>query len=399
MTTMRFTVGLLMASAAGGACSGRYEVGGNDAATGGSGGRSSVGGPAAGGAYVGPSSQADSAFAGEPMTDVGEGGTFGVGGSSDAGPGAPGEFGSQCVSSGAPPPLSAPFAKPDVVWSRLARLIWGKPAAPPETLPATTTYAWATKVVNQGFDDVNAKLGAAPGAKLFVSQWLHLGLTPAEASGLTGHWDTLLGLRMPALEVLLRAPLGETGRVGVFTEPTWLGLHPRISSRGNAMLDNVLQQPVPPSPPGIETARADPTLPDREGLVRILDQPVCAACHHIMDSVGYSLGHFGADGAYRTLDHGQPIDTTGSISFGPGTVMFDGIADFGAKLADRCEPNLALADGFLKVAIDLAGFPQQQQAALFTANFDRMRQAFVANGRTYPALVLAFAQSSAVLMP
>ncbi len=397
MTTMYFPAGLLALSAASLACSGQYRVGGNDVPTAGSnaGAAFSFGGPAAGGATAGGATADAFGTAGFP-TDAGDS-SVGVGGTSSVNVD---EFGPRCVPSGTPAPLAAPFAKPDVVWSRLQMLIWGKPAPAPEPLPTTTTYAWATNVVKQGFDDVNATLGPAPGAKLFVSQWLHLGLTPAEEPGFTGHWDILLGLyTMPALEVLLRAPLGETGRVGVFTEPKWLALNPGISLRGNAMLDNVLQRPVPPSPAGIETARADPTLPDREGLARILSQPACAGCHHLMDSVGYALGHFGADGAYRELDHGQPIDTTGSISFGQGTVMFDGIQDFGARLADKCEPNLALADGFLKVAINLAGFPQEQQQPLFDANVDRVRQAFVAGGRTYPALVKAFAQSPAVLKP
>lgn len=406
--TMRSSTWLLLLSTSALACSGRFEVGGMDsptagAAAGGTGNASGGTASASGGKYdPGAAAAGNVGFAGEAMA-VGGSQMVQVGGSSAVGPGGPlDEFGPQCVPSGEPAPLAGAFAKPQLVWSRLQMVIWGKPAAPPGPLPAATTYAWASDLVDRGFADVTATLGAPLGARVFVSQWLSLGLGPAEEPGLLGRYDSLLARDVPALEVLLRTPLGETGRVGVFSEPKWLALHPTISSRGDAMVYNVFQQQVPPPPPNLENQTVDPSLPDRAALAQSLNQPVCSACHALMDPAGYALGHFGADAAYRELDHGQPIDTTGVISRGMDSgsiVMFDGIADFGAQLADRCEPTLSLADGFLRVALDLADFPQQQQQSLFEANQARMRQAYVAGGRSYAALVKAFAQSPAVLRP
>ena len=390
MKTMRTTAGLLILGAASLACSGRYEAGGMDAVAGNSaGGTQSVGGTAAGGAAAG----SNSAVAGDAMV--------GFGGTNSAGTGMPvDEFGPQCVPSGAPVPLTGAFAKPAVVWSRLAMLIWGKPGPFPSPLPAATTYAWAGDLVTQGFADANETLGSAPGARLFVAQWLNLGVGLGEDPNFTAKYDVLLPSEMPALPVLLQTPLDDLGRrMGVFTEPPWLALHTTITSRGEAMLLNVLQQQVPPPPPSIVNPERDPSLPDREALQQMLANPVCAGCHQLMDPVGYALGHFAADGSFRTLDHDAPIDTTGQISFGPESVTFDGIKRFGAVVANRCQPNLALADGFLKVAINLAGFPQEQWEPLFAANVDRVRQAFIAGGRSYPALVKAFAQSPAVLRP
>jgi len=312
------------------------------------------------------------------------------------------ELGPQCVPSGQPAPLAGPFATPGVVWSRLAMLIWGKPAGPPAALPATTTYAWASDVVDLGIAKVTESVGSPIGARTFVSKWLNLGIGLGEDPGLLGRYDTLLAADVPALEILLRTPLGETGRVGVFSEPKWLALHPTISSRGDAMMYNVLRVMVPPPPPGVQNTLPESSLPDREALAVALASPVCSACHNLMDPPGYALGHFGADTAYRELDHGQPIDTTGELAntMDAGSrIKFDGIADFGAQLADECGPTLALADGFLSVALDLAGFPQQQQQTLFDANADRVRRAYVAGGRSYTALVKAFAQSPAVLRP
>jgi mono/diheme cytochrome c family protein len=41
--------------------------------------------------------------------------------------------------------------------------------------------------------------------------------------------------------------------------------------------------------------------------------PACAACHKIMDPIGFSLENFDAIGAWRTLDGGSPIDPSGEL--------------------------------------------------------------------------------------
>src|SRR5690349_20826756 len=103
------------------ACSGRYEGGGmpgGDDASSGSGGSAGQ----------------------EPQ---------GVGGTATVAGGANGQEPS-CVSSGDAVELSGPFASPDVVWRRIAPLIWGREAEPPSALPVETTYEWAGKVAEQG---------------------------------------------------------------------------------------------------------------------------------------------------------------------------------------------------------------------------------------------------------
>jgi hypothetical protein len=399
--TMRSLTGFVMLSTSALACGGHFEVGGMDATTAGSasGGSHAAGGAAAGGAASGGSTTGSIGFAGQPMAVAGA--PMAVGGSSPVGDGAPAsELAVPCVSSGPPAPLEGPFASPGVVWNRLAMMIWGKPAGPPGTLPTKTTYAWASDIVDSGFADATAKMGAPYGTRTFVAKWLTLGIGVGEDPGFLGHYETLLARDVPALEILLQTPLGETGRVGVFSEPKWLGLHPTISSRGAAMAYNLFQQVVPPQPENLPNPPADPSLPDRAALAQALYMAPCVGCHNLMDPPGYALGHFAADSTYRELDHGQPIDATGVITRGGRAVItFDGIDDLGAQLADKCEPTLALADGFLQVALDLAGFSPSQQQTLFMANQDRMRQAYVDGGRSYTALVKAFAQSPAVLRP
>jgi hypothetical protein len=44
--------------------------------------------------------------------------------------------------------------------------------------------------------------------------------------------------------------------------------------------------------------------------------PVCASCHRIMDPLGFALENFNAIGAWRTSDHGNPIDASGQLADG-----------------------------------------------------------------------------------
>ena len=383
--TMRHSLGLLALSTAlaASACSGRYyEVGGMDGKAGTSAGGSAAGVDAPGNTVAGTQAV----------------GATGSGGTMSAGPGMPvGEFGPQCVPSGAPPQLAGQFAEPAVIWQRIAMLTWGKPVAPMYELPETTTYTWAGDVARAALVDARDTLGNVPGVETFIRQWLAL---PATAS-LLQPWAESVVTTKPILGELLLTPLADEGRVGVFTEPSWLERHSTISSRGLAIEQALFNVAIPPPPAGdFGNTTPDANLTDRQALERAISSPTCSACHQLMDQSGFALGRFAADGMYRELDHGLPIDTTGSRSVGMvGQRTFDGIEDFGRQFAGSCEATLGFADQFLLAALALAGVPEEQRYTVFEANRARMEQAFVNDGRTYEAAVKAYIQSPAGLRP
>ncbi len=41
--------------------------------------------------------------------------------------------------------------------------------------------------------------------------------------------------------------------------------------------------------------------------------PPCSSCHSVMDPLGFALENFDAVGRWRTLDSGQPIDSSGTL--------------------------------------------------------------------------------------
>jgi hypothetical protein len=62
--------------------------------------------------------------------------------------------------------------------------------------------------------------------------------------------------------------------------------------------------------------------------------PACAACHKVMDPIGFSLENFDAIGQWRTADQGVPIDASGVLADGS---TINGAPQLLALLAARPE--------------------------------------------------------------
>ncbi|MGA3041743.1 MAG: DUF1592 domain-containing protein, partial [Bryobacteraceae bacterium] len=87
--------------------------------------------------------------------------------------------------------------------------------------------------------------------------------------------------------------------------------------RGKWVLDNLLGAPPPRPPANVpplkENADGAKPLPVRERLEAHRANAACAACHRMMDPIGFSLESFDAVGAWRIHDTGFPIDPTGQM--------------------------------------------------------------------------------------
>ncbi len=87
--------------------------------------------------------------------------------------------------------------------------------------------------------------------------------------------------------------------------------------RGQWILANVLGTPPPPPPDNVET-NLDETAPAgaagttmRERLARHMADPGCAACHNLMDPLGFALENFDFTGKWRDAEAGAPVDAHG----------------------------------------------------------------------------------------
>ncbi len=107
--------------------------------------------------------------------------------------------------------------------------------------------------------------------------------------------------------------------------------------RGKWILNNILGTPPPDPPPNI------PALDDRKTQARVATvrerlsahraNPVCAACHSMIDPAGFALEGFDAIGRARVVDESfNRLDTSGVL---PDGTAFDGAAELREALVAR----------------------------------------------------------------
>ena len=153
--------------------------------------------------------------------------------------------------------------------------------------------------------------------------------------------------------------LSGTGRRGVLTQAAVLTLtsHPTRTSpvkRGQWVLETILDQPPPPPPPNVPSLESLADIPEDAPLRLKLEahqaDPACAACHKLMDGIGYSFEHFDAIGRWRDKDGPRPVDARGELATGES---FNGVGELIHLLAGqkRDEFHRALAAKMLTFAL------------------------------------------------
>lgn len=127
-------------------------------------------------------------------------------------------------------------------------------------------------------------------------------------------------------------------RLGLLTHASILAVtsNPTRTSpvkRGKWVLDNLLGTPPPPAPPGVpELDKAELTGTLRQRIEQHRANPACASCHKLMDPIGLALENYDAVGRWRTLDMGEPVDTSGEL---PGGEKIKGPGDLIRNLKDK----------------------------------------------------------------
>jgi hypothetical protein len=116
--------------------------------------------------------------------------------------------------------------------------------------------------------------------------------------------------------------------------------------RGKWILENLLGAPPPPPPPGVETNLDEGTQAKATSMRQRLEQhrasAGCAACHSIMDPLGFALENFDFIGKWRDVDSKTPVDAS--------AVMVDGTKLSGpASLRDAL---LSRPDAFVTAATE-----------------------------------------------
>jgi hypothetical protein len=157
----------------------------------------------------------------------------------------------------------------------------------------------------------------------------------------------LYGVEPPASGLEAR-DLGPS-RLGYFTQVPFLALNamnaePDSIRRGLAIHVGILCGKLPPALPGIPPIpelEADQTNRER---ITALTAGCGGDCHNVfVNPLGFAFENFDGLGRERSLDNGQPVDTTGAYPFSAGALEFSGASELMQILADEPQAHLCYA--------------------------------------------------------
>jgi Protein of unknown function (DUF1592)/Protein of unknown function (DUF1588)/Protein of unknown function (DUF1587)/Protein of unknown function (DUF1595)/Protein of unknown function (DUF1585) len=195
---------------------------------------------------------------------------------------------------------------------------------------------------------------------------------------------TVYGLPAPAAGAWQKVTFDASSpRAGFLTQGSMMaaGSHSDVPSntrRGQMVREQLLCQDVPAPPPGVN-AVVPPPQPgetEQQTFARHTTDASCAACHTLMDPIGWGLSGFDAAGAVRTKDsNGQPLSVKGLIN-GMTPPDFNGPVELGQKLAAAPEFKACFARqlfryvyGRVETTADEAGI-SELEGAFTTASWD-----------------------------
>jgi hypothetical protein len=110
----------------------------------------------------------------------------------------------------------------------------------------------------------------------------------------------------------------------------------------------------------------------------------CAVeCHQkIVDPIGYAFEHYDAIGAWRTTDHGQPVDSHAIIILPSERIEFDDAIALSGILARRDDVRACVSVQWLRYFLGREELPAEQPSAEALARFyrrgDDLRELMVA---------------------
>jgi hypothetical protein len=85
--------------------------------------------------------------------------------------------------------------------------------------------------------------------------------------------------------------------------------------RGSFVRQRLFCSEIPPPPANIPPAEPiDPSDTTRERTQRYLAQPACAACHQLMDPLGFAFERYDSIGSFRTTEKGKTVDSSSTIT-------------------------------------------------------------------------------------
>jgi hypothetical protein len=192
---------------------------------------------------------------------------------------------------------------------------------------------------------------------------------------------------------------GQTRR-GLLTHPALMAKLARPAEsfpigRGLFVLRTLLCQEIPP-PDGIVIPELPPIqegLSTRDRLEAHSKEPLCQACHKMIDPLGFAFESFDEVGRYRTSDHGRPVNTSGKVAMGND---LDGPFASGDELLAKMATSTAIRTCFVEKYLDFS-LSRQETDPADLCSIQSIGKSFAASG-DLKQLVVSIVSSDAFRM-
>ena len=239
------------------------------------------------------------------------------------------------------------------LWLFLDEVVWSE----------TSDYR---KLINADYLWLNSRLAKFYGKEAHGEEFQRVAFDPAQRSGVITHPYLLASLASSRAT----SPIHR----GVFLSRNIVGL----------TLKN------PPVAVAFEDAKFDPTLTMREKVTQLTKSAECAACHSVINPLGFSLEHFDAVGRWRMTDNNKPVDAIATFDADDGrSVKLSGPKD----IADFAVANESAHRTFVR---QLFNHMVKQPAPAFGAStLEDLRGQFAANGFNIQRLMSDIAVAAA----
>ncbi|HXD20531.1 MAG TPA: DUF1592 domain-containing protein [Vicinamibacterales bacterium] len=193
-----------------------------------------------------------------------------------------------------------------------------------------------------------------------------------------------------------RVKLEDPNRYGLLGQASILAVtsYPNRTAptiRGKWVLEQLLGSPPPPPPPNVPSLKDDATtqtLTMRQRMEQHRANPTCAACHRLMDPLGFALENFDGLGSWRvsTAPGAGPIDASGVT---PDGTAFSGPAGLRNVLMKKQDMFVqTFTERLLTYALG-RGVEEYDYAALRT-----IRREAAADNQKWSSIILGIVKST-----
>jgi len=193
-----------------------------------------------------------------------------------------------------------------------------------------------------------------------------------------------------------RVTLNGKERAGLLTQAAFLSANGAFDGsspirRGLAVRERVFCAEMPIPPPDVDN-NVPPLMPGdttRQRFDRHRADPSCAACHELMDNLGYAFESYDGVGRYRTNERGKPVDDSGSVVGTDVDGPFKGAAELAHKLAGSKQVQECLTTQWFRYAFG------RLETKVDQCVLDGLSKTFAKNELRVADLLLAIVESDA----